>query len=463
MNEKLNSNFTESFDKIMIIGQASAKDDNCNSVLEKPYLFNKIISYVDLAKRMELRLVSKEWRNRIDEKPIKRLFLSQVDEKYVFNDYKSKSEDIENFIKIDSRFLNTIVKSTILNQLKSLTMSYVQLSKSELNTILSVCKKSLIKLNLFGCFIQLSFGYLSYGTLELDLPELISLEIREGLIPKLVLKTPKLIKLKLWLVNISVESVSSKVIRTIELLEFDKFLNKSRFDNLTYLCIGCFYSHQVREDFLRSFKQLKQMHVYSPEVVAILFEQKKKYSLDLSLYHEGLLVTNLNEFSSLFIQLKARPNYDLIEKLVKKNSKFIAAKLPQYREINFSEIEDVWRKLGPKYFRKYVEVVRITVNRKIKDDEDFLEFLRLYFKHLTSLVINKETPSLNLMNKIPNSCPNLQLIKMNGLSQEDVSKFSKYDYSKYHNLLWLSVNNTTFINRLSDVYHFKTNFLTYAL
>lgn len=416
------------------------------STKSNEFLFHKIINQLTFKERSRLRRVSKKWRELIDNQPIKRLQVSYTDEKNLPNNYRT--QDFENFMKVDNYLkLDLLIKKNCikLSNLKSLTITLIRLDQRRMVSFYSIfnsIKNTLLQLSIYGCF------FTEVNEISLDLPNLISIELSSGHMCKLILNTSNLIAIKIWQPIADLKLQDPKRVRSIHLQEFGDFLKRFDLQSLNFLFINNIYQHQIGSNFFENFKNLKRFHFCDPNLLNAFYSQKQKFKLDkLSMYIDGIKMTDPNQFATIFYELRTLGNHSLISSLMKKG--LIASELPQHDKIDYSEIEDFWMEHGEDYYKRFTKVDQMAVFTTVKDNEKFLRFLKI-FEYLTGLLIYDEGQPLELLDQIPKSCPHLQFLIMIDLDPKDAVKYCKYNYGKFKELILVLVNGKVVISNMPD-------------
>ena len=283
--------------------------------------FEKVLSYLSLEDRLKARAVSRRWYSTINSFKVKTFCFSRLPRDFTWGKGRWISGAFaQNFIRSTrfSSFFNTF-SPTILSNLKRLRICDLHLHAEDSGALLFVPT-----LNLFGQLEELDLIRFTHpnaasglgGEIELNLPMLASIHLKlvKG-IERLTLEAPKLKRVKLFDCS---SSLRLELVHADSVEWLASSLSHVAAKNLKSLkYLHCRDKSEIDETFLSGLDQLKEVHLYSRDKVALLFEQKQRYGrTDLKIFLVGFLLNGPEDlaiiffkgFNSMFINLSKNPS-----------------------------------------------------------------------------------------------------------------------------------------------------------
>ena len=329
--------------------------------------FEQMLSYLTLEDRLKARNVSKGWRKKFDNYPVKSLCYSDRPSGFIWRKGRWVTGAFaQNFIfstKFDS-FFNAF-GPTILSNLKQLRFCDLNEENTPFASILnSFCQlEKLEELDIIRlkCSQQRSFS--------LKLPALTSIHLEEVRgVNQLTLDASRLCtvrlrsccSLKLDIVHgESVERLLSDYLAHTEV----KWLKGLRY--LSFHSFFRFTKQSIDPTFLSCFEQLKEVHLNDSANLSELFEQKRRYGrTDLKIYFDGLLINPEDPVARYsFVRLAEYPSR-------------LADEMPFYDSFYSSEIAGVDPKMAIDLMKRFTGLRGFCFIDRVQDIESFLNLLK---------------------------------------------------------------------------------------
>lgn len=278
----------------------------------------------------------------------------------------------------------------------------------------------------------------------------------------LALNTPKLEMLNIIQFNLQVKFkvIYLQSVKVIKISTYRMFVKK--FFNLQILY--CKFIQTIDSDFVDKLKNLKEIHLdFSAKTVLELIRQRTALERnELVIYLLGfnyLFLNDLDKSALLESAAKRSPSDGLGNSLNKENVKHYRLNYLnlsdnlQVEEINYNCLENEFKLNFPfELCKKLVNVNKIEVNEKVKNQDDFYDFLIICysFKKLTFVGITLNQDFFD--NILPFLCPNIE-------------KLSFYDcicHLDFNFLLKFKSIGTLKTNFLMPISFYKKLFQTYS-
>ena len=406
-----------------------------------PPLFAKVINYLKLAEKVNLRLVCKEWTRRIDEEcKLTSIFVCNRPERknalhrrsvliYRWID-TNHFVDLRNvFMKADLKWLFVQSSNRLLDSVRNLTFHYLEIAI--MNRLLARFR-NLRRLQIQDLKLDKpTFWYNHHERtdhLTIDQPNLQVLII----IPMPSMLCP-------WLIQVTVNAPALKFFKfhfkggckytftypqSIEHLEleedypFDQAFKE--FVNLKILVLyestrGC----EAKDDLLRNLTSLKELHFFDRRLFDPLMRQKHKYKLnELKLYLCGLQLADLNRYtcelnlSSDRYCVLAELNDKRLQLLIN-NYLQMANQLYFEKSLNYDVIRPFYSSLPVGFLKRFTRLTKVKSKKVIEDEDQYCQFL-MQCPSILSLQFDIGTVSERLMKRIVSICPYLLELRIMG-------------------------------------------------
>ena len=210
--------------------------------------------------------------------------------------------------------------------------------------------------------------------LELDLPMLRSIYLeRFDEVKKLTLDAPRLQRVRRVRCSffLKLDLVHAESIETLITDRLEDIAEK-HLKNLKHLYIGP--RSEIDSTLLSDLEQLKEIHLSDRDSVSELFEQKRRNGrADLKVYLCGLLLNGPDVPSMLY-------SADMLDEAafghLAENPSRLADAIPFCGYLHYKAIECVAPELAINVLSRFTDLEDITVGRRVKDVERFLNFLK---------------------------------------------------------------------------------------
>ena len=373
--------------------------------------FEQILSYLSLKDRLKARTVSRAWRNKFDRYPVTTLCYSSGPSGFISGKSRWVSGAFAENIISSTRFTSFFdtFGQTILSTLKHLRLCDPHLRVGDQEAFARI-------LNSFGQLEQLDIFWIEFDQqdmLNLNLPMLTSLQLEDvNGIEKLTLEAPRLQQVKIlddYGTNLRVEIVHGESVEKL-LIERSEHTDVKKLKNLKALYIGDRPFERIDSTFLSSLQQLKEIHVENDQRVSELFEQKQRLGrADLKIYLCGLLLNGPDDPARNGLKYTfGHLNRESLVCLAKNPSR-LADKIPFYRYLNYSDIEQVVSpSLEVDLLKRYIHLKKIKVNRPVQNIERFLCLLK-NCENIVEWEFRGDQPQ-DLFDRLPEHCAVQKLV-----------------------------------------------------